>query len=133
MANKNPSCKWQKGVSGNPNGSKGFLPQEIRIEIAKDKNEAKQLIVSYLKITEEQFLERQAGPNISTFEKMLGSIIQKVIEQGDINSLRGLWEIAFGKLKDEPTEFEKLNSEEQLMILKYRKLKANEETIIENS
>lgn len=131
MANPNPSHKWKKGQSGNPAGGKSFLPQELRIEIAKNKGEAKKLILAYFKITEEQFLERQAGPEISTFERMIGAIISKVIETGDVNALKGLWEIVFGKLKDEPTEFEKLSSEEQLMILKYRKLKANEETIIE--
>lgn len=129
--NPKPVKSWIPGQSGNPSGSNGFLSREFRAEIAKNKSDARKLILQYLKLSESQYLERQSTPDVAIFERMLAACVQKIIETGDVNAFKAIFELAFGKITDDQTDFETLTADEQLMILKYRKALKKEETVIE--
>lgn len=117
--------QWKKGQSGNPSGRRPLIEPELREEITRNKNGMRKLILLYLNMTEKQCADRQCQADIPLVEKLLGSCIEKINLEGDIQKLKLLLELAVGKLPEDPQPFE-LSTEEQAMIMKYRALIANE-------
>jgi hypothetical protein len=120
--NKNPSPKtrWKKGQSGNPKGMPPLLIPHLRKAIEDDKNAFKNLLRHYLSLSEENIQIRQRDPTIPFIEKILGQVLERISNDGDVFRMKALIEILFGKLPEEKEEYE-LSGEEKIMIDTYRK------------
>lgn len=119
MANPN----WKKGVSGNPTGRPGLAP-ELRSSIESNKAALKALILHYFNMSEAQITFRQQTPDIPFLEKIIGQCFEKTANDGNVDALRKLLEIVFGKIPEEPKEFD-LSEEERELILTFRERQAN--------
>lgn len=115
-----------KGQSGNPKGRPPNVVTGLTKTINQNKQALKLLVLSYLNLTEEQIRERQRRDDIPMIEKMLGQVIERIANDGDMVKLRMLLEIPLGKLPEEKDPLD-LDSEETLMILTYRKKKEEHE------
>lgn len=110
---------FQKGHSGNLNGRPMILAPELQDELAKNKNAVKKLILTYFNLTESAIAERQRNPEIPFVEKILGQCFEKTSNDGDVVKFRMLLEIVFGKIPEEPKEFE-LTAEEKKLVVTFR-------------
>lgn len=110
---------WVKGKSGNPNGRPAIIPKELMSALNKNKAAVKELILTYLNLTQAEIDIRQRDQNIPVFELMLGKVIERIVNEGDVFRMRALLEIVIGKLPEEQDPHH-LTDDEKKLIERYR-------------
>lgn len=110
MASKNLK-PWKKGQSGNPKGRPPILLPEVQHAIDANRNALKVLILTKLEGRVEEWVQ---------------NIIDQGIGDADIIKFKMLIELALGRMVDDPPEFP-VSEEEKLLILEWRRRKANPE------
>lgn len=94
------SGQWKPGETGNP-GGRPKLPEDIKAAKKLNKIELERLLNLYLTLSSEEISERMTDRTTPALEKMVGSIIQKAVDQGDQQRLTFLLDRLVGKVKDE--------------------------------
>ena len=116
--------RFKKGQTGNPNGRPPVINPEIQKTADENKALFKQLVLQYFNLSEDQIAQRQRTPGIPFIEKLLGQCFEKTANDGNVDAFRKLLELTFGRIPDEPKEFE-LSPDEKKLVLTYRERRAN--------
>lgn len=116
---------WKPGQSGNPDG-RVKLPEDIKTAKRINKIELERLLNLYLSLTDDEIKLRQADTGTTQIERMIASIVEKGIVQGDQQRLNFLLDRLVGKVKEEidvtvrprPVIIERLDGSEVEMTTK---------------
>lgn len=117
MAKEYPNLKhFKKGESGNPAGAQKHDPEfkAVKNLTKKEMIEVGNLIV---KNDYSQLLKLAQTTKATSLQKMIASVVVKIIQEGDMKNLNILLDRLIGKVKDEIVHHGDLNAPQIILTL----------------
>lgn len=111
---------FDKGQSGHPIG-RPMLAPEIRAARKANQAELIKLIQTYCSLTENQAMERLAGPKTLQIEAAVQGLINRA-KEGDVPAFKYLVEIMCGKIPE--SDYDEFTEEDLAILRRIKEVKA---------
>ena len=120
---------WAKGQSGNPRGSVGALPLEIRQERRNNQANFIKLITLYLSLSDEQAKQRISDPDSTQLEEIIQGLVGKA-KEGDVPAAKYLVETMTGKIPE--SDHDEISEDDLKIFRRIKEVLAEQQAQIEN-